>query len=252
MNGVKIFDDVSKLMNAAARDFVDQANKAIVTNGGFSVALSGGSTPRELYTLLASAKYAERIDWSRVHVFWGDERCVLPDHIESNYRMARETLLEHVPLPSGNIHRIHGEMDPEAAAAEYQRELCAFFDGDTDDHECSPRFDLVLLGMGDDGHTASLFPETAALREASQYVIANYIDKLHSWRITLTPMAINAAANIMFLVAGTGKSSRLHQILNGPYQPGRLPAQIIQPEDGNLSWFVDAAALYGNERERNQ
>jgi 6-phosphogluconolactonase len=199
--------------------------------------LSGGSTPRALFRLLANPDFAPRIDWSRVHIFWGDERCVPPDHQDSNYGMARETLLDHVPLPEDNICRIRGEIDPQQAAAEYEQVLRIFFsNADT------PRFDLLLQGMGDDGHTASLFAGTQALYERTRWVIENYVPKLEMWRITLTVGAINAAAHVIFLVTGQNKAATLREVLNGPHQPEYYPSQLVQPADGELIWMADAAA----------
>ncbi|MEP7200349.1 MAG: 6-phosphogluconolactonase, partial [Chloroflexota bacterium] len=177
--------------------------------------------------------------WSRVHVFWGDERCVPPDHADSNYRMARETLLDHVAIPAGNAHRIRGEAEPAVAADEYARELHAVV-GNT-----SPRMDLIFLGMGDDGHTASLFPHSPAIHETTRWVVA----VAHATpppplvaRVTITPVVINAARQVAFLVAGAGKAERLRQVLSEPYQPDELPSQIVKPSDGELLWFVDTDA----------
>jgi len=211
------------------------------------VALAGGSTPRATYALLATEEFAARVDWPRVHVFWGDERCVPPDHPGSNYRMAREALLDHVPLPARNVHPIHGEISPEEAAADYERTLRAFFAWNSGgrgsrDGAPIPRFDLVLLGMGENGHTASLFPSTAALHEQTRWVVAHYVENLEAWRVTLTPIVINAAANVTFIVSGAGKAERLQQVLRGPCRPDLLPAQLIRPTDGRLVWVVDAAA----------
>jgi len=199
------------------------------------VALSGGSTPRATYTLLASDEFAARVDWPRVHVLWGDERCVPPDHPESNYRMARETLLDKIPIPAENVYRIRGELPPDQAATAYQAELEAILG-------TIGRFDLILLGMGEDGHTASLFPGTAAIHEQTRWVVAHYVDKLSAWRVTLTPVVINAAARVTFLVSGAGKAERLREVLDGPHQPDVLPAQIVRPTGGRLLWLADAAA----------
>ena len=185
------------------------------------------------------------MDWQRVHIFWGDERCVPPYHIDSNYRMVRQMLLEHVPLPDSNVHRIYGELKPEQAAAKYESELHTFFGTDWQASDCDEqiaRFDLILLGMGDDGHTASLFPGTAAIHEQRRWVLAHYVEKLNTWRVTLIPVVINAAANVAFIVSSKGKAERLRQVLNGPYQPEILPAQIVRPTVGRLLWLVDAAA----------
>jgi 6-phosphogluconolactonase len=238
MADVRVYATTEEFTRAAAEYFVNQADVAITTRRRFSVALSGGSTPKPLYTLLATNDFARRVDWAHVYVFWGDERCVPPDHPDSCYRMAREALLDHVPLPSQNIYRIHGEDEPALAAAEYDQLLRRFF-GETS----GARFDLVWLGMGDDGHTASLFPGTEVLDEHKRWVKENYVEVTkQKWRITLTPPAINAAANIAFLVSGAGKAERLRQVLKGEYQPYVLPSQLVKPADGHLVWLVDSAA----------
>lgn len=239
-----VYPDADRLARATAEHFVTLAAEAIAARGQFAVALAGGSTPRAAYALLA----AEEVDWSRVHVFWGDERCVPPDHLDSNYCLAREALLEHVPLPVGNVHRIRGEINPEQAAADYERTLCSFFAQRPE--EPTARFDLILLGMGEDGHTASLFPGTAALHEQTRWVVAHYVDKLRAWRVTLTPVVINAAAQVTFIVSGAGKADQLRQVLTGPYQPDTLPSQIVRPTDGRLLWLTDAAAVAQLREER--
>jgi 6-phosphogluconolactonase len=232
---VQIFTDPQSLAAGAAEHIVALAEGTIRANGRFSLALSGGSTPQALYELLATPAYAGRIKWERTHIFWGDERCVPPDHIDSCYRMARLALLDHVPLQPGHIHRIKGESPPSQGALEYEHELREFF-GD------QPRLDLILLGMGDDGHTASLFPGTKALHEEKRWVIENDVPAKRMWRITLTRSAINAAANVLFLVSGRNKAECLREVLEGEYRPYALPAQLIQPTDGVLSWFVDQDA----------
>jgi 6-phosphogluconolactonase len=232
------FADSAQLTTAAAEHFTQLARQAVEAQGRFSVALAGGSTPRALYELLASDVFAAQIDWQRVHIFWGDERCVRPDHQDSNYRMAHEALLSRVAIPAENIYRMRGDLDPAAAADEYEQALSRFFGSD----EGQPRFDLVLLGLGDDAHTASLFPHTAALAEVSRSTVANYVEKFDTWRITLTAPAINRAAHVAFLVTGEGKAQALRSVLQGPRQPESLPAQLIAPGDGMLSWFVDEAA----------
>jgi len=240
MTNVSVYPDAASLAHAAAELFAKLAGDAIRTSGRFAVALAGGSTPRGVYTLLASDPFASRVNWPRVHVFWGDERCVPPGHPESNYRMARETLLDHVPIPPANVHRIPCEQEPTRAAAAYERTLWKFFAVSPEGGP--PRFDLILLGMGDDGHTASLFPGTTALHERRRWVVAHYVEKLQAWRVTLTPVVLNAAAHVIFLVSGAGKAARLRQVLRGPYQPDVLPAQIVQPATGRLVWLVDAEA----------
>ncbi len=242
-NDVRIYADPTSLALAAA-DFITELAAACMTaRGAFSIALSGGSTPRALYRVLASR--GAQINWSGWHCFWGDERCVPPDHDDSCYRMAREALLDHVAIPDSQVHRIPGELTPPDAASSYEQVLREFFKGEW------PRFDLILLGMGDDAHTASLFPETAALDRHDSWVTANYAPTaIQPNRITLTIPAINAAANILFLVAGSSKAAPLHQVIDGARNPRHLPAQFIQPAAGSLTWMIDqpAAALLQTKR----
>ncbi len=233
-----VLQDPEEVAHAAADRFVELAAAAISDLGRFTVTLAGGSTPKRTYEILASEDYCNRIDWPKVHIFFGDERCVPPDDPQSNFRMAQEALLAHVPLPGVNIHRMRGEIDPLEAARLYETELRSIFIGSN-----WPRLDLVFLGMGDDGHTASLFPGTAALDEHERWVVENHVEKLNTFRITLTAPAINHAAYVAFLVNGTGKAERLPQILNGPRYPHQLPSQLIQPVDGTLEWIVDQAAV---------
>jgi 6-phosphogluconolactonase len=238
---LEIYGDAGLLARAAAGHFMILAGQATAERGRFAVALSGGSTPRATYALLASDEFARRIDWGRVHVFWGDERCVPPDHSDSNYRMARESLLDHAPLPPENVHRIRGELEPGQAAREYEGELRRFFyPGET--AAALPRFDLVLLGLGDDGHTVSLFPGSTAMHEPDRWAVADYVEKLEAWRVTLTPVLINAARRVAFIVSGAGKAEVLREVLAGPYRPDRLPAQTVRPRRGRLLWLADAAA----------
>jgi 6-phosphogluconolactonase len=241
---VERFASAEALMQAAADTWVRCAAAAIRTSGRFAVALSGGSTPRRLYELLATEAHAARVDWPRVQVFWSDERCVPPTSPASNYRMAREALLDRVPLPEANVHRMRGEDDPAEAAAAYERELRRLFAATEGPPRTAPgqRFDLVLLGLGDDGHTASLFPGTAALRETSHWVVAHDVAATPSWRITLTFPVINAAAEIAFLVSGPEKATILQRVIEGSCRQAELPAQQVAPRAGRLRWLVDAAA----------
>jgi len=231
-----IYPDRAALNRAAADEFIRCANEAIRARGRFTVALSGGSTPRELFAELASEPYRSRVDWSRVHFYWGDERAVPPDSPESNYRMADETLLSHVPVLPENVHRFLAEEDPGVAAAEYERTLRDSF-GDA-----LPRLDLVLLGLGTNGHTASLFPHTLALDEKTRWVVAVWVPELNTSRLTLTAPVLNHAATIIFLVAGRDKAHVVEQVLHGPYVPQDLPAQFIHPDDGKLLWLLDQDA----------
>lgn len=231
----------AELARAAAEEFAWRADDAVRARSRFSVALAGGSTPRRLYQLLAdpAQPLRDRIDWSATHFFWGDERHVPPDHPDSNYRMARETLLDVVSVPAGNIHRMHGEeADAARAAAGYEAELRAFFSG-------QPRFDLVLLGLGADAHTASLFPGSEAVREHERWVVAPWVEKLASWRLTLTPAVFDRAGAVIFLVQGEEKAEALRAVLEGERDPDRYPAQAVRPESGDLLWLVDDAAASG-------
>ncbi len=241
MSEVEIFSDRSELIRAEAERFVALANDAIRTRSRFLVALSGGSTPRPLYELVATPAYATRIDWSRTHLFWGDERCVPPDHPDSNYRMTREALIDHVPLPPENVHRIRGEDPPEDAAIAYERLLRELFGPDD---APARTFDLVLLGMGRDGHTASIFPGTAAVGETHRWAMAVHVETPRDmWRVTVTTVVLNAAADVTFLVAGPNKAPRLREVLQAGDRNGRvLPAQLVKPIHGALHWMIDAAA----------
>jgi len=237
LRNILIFDNSEQLAEAAAERFVSDAQDAITRHGRFSVALAGGNTPKRVYELLASEPYVSRIDWSSVHLFFGDERCVPPDHADSNYRMVNESLISRVSIPPENVHCIAGEGDPVISAHRYEEELRGFFAGSS-----WPRFDLVLLGMGEDGHTASLFPGTSALNETKAWVVANWVEKFGAFRITLTAPAMNHAAHIVFLITGEAKARRLAEVLNVPAEPERLPVQLIDPVDGTLEWLVDKAA----------
>lgn len=234
---IVVVPDPDELAHEAARRFTRLALEAAAAAGSqFSVALSGGSTPGALYRRLAEDPHRQRIPWEQVHIFWGDERCVPPDHPGSNFRLADEALLSRIPVPPGNVHRVHGELEPEAAAHAYAAELRAFFGAQW------PRFELVLLGLGGDGHTASLFPGSAALQETARSVVAvtaHYQNRPAS-RVTLAPPAINAARQVLFLVTGTAKAEIVQAVLEGP--AGRFPAQQIHPTAGQLTWLVDAAA----------
>jgi 6-phosphogluconolactonase len=237
MNQVQIFDNSQEVAHAAADYFVERAREAINEHGRFSVALSGGSTPKIAYDLLASDDYKDSLDWSKVHIFFGDERCVPPDDAESNYRMANEAMLSRLPIPPQNVHRIQGVGDAAANAHLYEDELRTYFD-----NASWPRFDLVLLGMGDDGHTASLFPKSGALSEHEAWVTANWVEKFNVYRITLTLPAINHAAHIIFLVTGESKAARLAEVLSGAGTLGQFPSQLIKPANGSLEWLIDRAA----------
>jgi 6-phosphogluconolactonase len=237
-----VCQDRAELDRKAAEQFVSLVGEAVRRSGRFAVALSGGSTPKALYSLLASREYQSRIDWVQVHLFWGDERCVPPDHPESNYRMVHESLLSKINLPAGNIHRMAGEKDPATAAADYERELRVFFEST---RSAAPRFDLIWLGLGEDSHTASLFPGSAALNERQQWVATAYVERLKAHRLTLTLPVINAAAQVTFLVSGQSKSAVVKEILGKDSASTNYPAAQVVPADGRVTWFVtaDAAAI---------
>ena len=241
---VEVAADRGALMEAGASAFVAAARAGIGAHGRFVTALSGGSTPCALFVLLATERFASSVDWSRVHVCWGDERAVPPDAAASNYRMAREALLDHVPIPASQVHRIRGEDPPQVAAEAYERTLRTLFATPVGPPRPEPgaRFDLVLLGMGDNGHTASHFPGLHAAREAERWVVAESVAEVGMWRITLTPVVLNAAAEVVFLVAGADKAAMLHRVLDGPVRPDALPAQVVAPHDGRLRWLVDTDA----------
>jgi len=238
-----IADDLSGVASHAADLFVRLSRSADLAGGRFAVALSGGSTPRALHALLSAPPYYDAVHWPAVELYWGDDRCVPPDDPESNYRMARETLLEALlargAIRDEQIHRMHTELPPDQVAEAYERELRHAF---TLAEGHLPRFDLLFLGMGPDGHTLSLFPHTTALTVTDRLVTANYVSKLSSNRVTLTYPVANNAAAVAFLVAGADKAEALARVLDGPRNPEEFPAQFIAPTDGDLYWLVDRAA----------
>ena len=240
MAELRVLGDVDELAQAAAEEITRSIEEAVASRGRFTIALSGGSTPKPVYRLLAEEPYLSRIAWDRVHVFWVDERHVPPDHPDSNFGMAHGALLSRVPIPTDNVHRIRSEKpDAERAAEEYGWALRSAFDLDEGQW---PRFDLVLLGLGADGHTASLFPGSDAIRERSRLVIAPWVSSLGAYRITLTLPVLNRAAAALFLVSGEEKAEALRTVVDGDYQPDRFPAQAVRPEEGRLLWLVDRAA----------
>jgi 6-phosphogluconolactonase len=241
---VEVFADAGALAGAAAEIVVQGADAAIRAGDRFVVSLSGGSTPNAVFERLATEACARRIDWTRIEVCWGDERCVPPDDPASNYRAARERLLDRVPLPAERVHRIRGEEGAIAAAAAYERELRAIFATPVGPPRTSAgsRFDLVLLGLGADGHTASLFPGTAAVRETVRWAVGHPVAAAPTSRVTLTPPVLNAAAEIVFLVAGREKAAAVRRVLEGSGEPDVLPARAIAPSAGRLRWLLDVAA----------
>ena len=236
-SNVFVFDTPEQLALAAVERFVDYSNALRDMTERLSVALAGGNTPRQVYELLATERFKNRVEWSQVHLFFGDERCVPPEHPDSNYAMAYEALISRVPIPAKNVHRIPGESNPNEGALEYENELRAFFAG-----LAWPRFDLVLLGMGEDGHTASLFPDSAALKEMSRWVVATRNEQSRQERITLTVPVFNHARRIMVLVTGKKKAQRLKEVLRPEPGSEQLPVQAITPIKGMLEWLVDADA----------
>lgn len=234
---ISIYPTADDLVQGAVAVVTELAQAAVAARGRFTVALAGGGTPRPVYEQLAAPECADRIAWDKVQVFFGDERCVPPTDEQSNYRMAREALLDQVPLPAENVHRIGGEDDPAKAAADYELEMRRVFAP-----ALPPAFDLILLGLGGDGHTVSLFPGTPALREKDRWVVSQFVAVMGAWRVTFTPVLLEAARNLVFLVAGADKADVLTRVLHGPYQPEVLPAQLTRSGDGHTRWMVDAAA----------
>ena len=235
---IKVVPDAKAVAAEAAERVTAAAQRAIGERGRFSIALSGGSTPKALYALLTAEPYRSRIDWSKVHILFGDERGVPPDHKDSNYKMADESLLSKVPIPKNQIYRMKGELvdRAEEAAKEYGHMLKAQFESG---------LDVVLLGMGGDGHTASIFPGSSAVREKDHRVVGYFAENSStgkSWRITMTAPYINQAREIFVLLAGADKAARLKEVLEGPQQPDRLPIQLIKPTQGQIVWIIDAAA----------
>ncbi len=237
-NNVRVFSTLEDLSWAAACAFEDLARLKFVAGKTFCAALSGGLTPRLLYQILAGRALLGRIEWKNVQLFQVDERCVPPDHPDSNYRMIREALLDGGEIPPANFHRMQAEeADLEKAARDYAAELAGVLEPQDG---LRPRLDIVFLGMGPDGHTASLFPGTAALEEQSLWVRPNRVERLGMSRLTMTLPLLNASAHVIFLVAGADKAETLRKVLEGP--PGELPAQRIRPVDGSVSWFLDEAS----------
>jgi 6-phosphogluconolactonase len=246
---IKVLPDPKAVAVEAAERIIAAANEAVTHEGSFSIALSGGSTPKILYELLATPAYSSRMPWADTEIFFGDERCVPPDHKDSNYRMAREALLSKVPIPPISVHRMKGEIDPAAAADEYEQLLRDRFGngggGAGAGGGTGAGMDVVLLGMGDDGHTASIFPGTVATRETKRSVLGYFAENSStgkSWRVTLTAPFINRSRQVMFLICGASKAQRLTEVLEGPRDPERLPSQLIDPAEGELVILLDTPA----------
>ena len=236
MSEVHVLPTSGEVASTAADHIVALATWCVETQGRFTIALSGGSTPRQLYRRLASPPYADRIPWGRWHVFWSDERCVPPDHQDSNYRMARETLLDPVAIPTTHIHRMRGEATPQEAAEEYERELRKVF------RSSRPTLDLVLLGIGQNGHTASLFPGTDGLREQARLVVANWVPHLNAHRLTFTPPIINAASQVAFLATDGSKAEAVGRVLQPTADGPAPPAALVRPVRGSVHWFLSNIA----------
>jgi 6-phosphogluconolactonase len=234
---VEVAENAEALSHLVAEQFVRLTTDAIASRGRCAVALSGGSTPKSVYQLLAAPAFRTRVRWSDIHFFWGDERHVSPDHPDSNYRMAVEAMLSKVPVPPANVHRVRSELsDAEQAARDYEGVVRACVGG-----EPTPQFDLIHLGIGTDGHTASLFPGSVALEERERLCVANWIEKFNGYRITLTLPVLNVARAVTFVVKGTEKASVVQRVLGDSDGP-RLPAQLVRPADGTLWWMLDRAA----------
>ncbi len=235
---VLIYPDKDTLSHAAAQHIVQIANESIVTHGRFTLALSGGSTPKMLYGLLGSEPYRSQIDWAQVEVFWSDERCVPPESEESNFHMAQEVLLNRVPLSPTQIHRMPADLpDRDAASRDYSLEIQKVFGTNR-----VPSFDLLQLGMGPEGHTASLFPHQPSLHEQERLVMPVTVPKPPPPRLTFTPPLLNAASHVLFLVTGADKADAIQAVLEGPYQPDEYPAQIVRPTKGEVTWMLDTSA----------
>jgi 6-phosphogluconolactonase len=236
VNMVAVYEDGEALSRAAAKLFADEARRAVKAHGRFTVLLAGGETPRRSYELLAQEPLKSSVPWQAVQLFWGDERWVPHDDPLSNLGMTRRALLDHVPLDVTQIHAIPFEHSPRESALKYERRLRSYFDS------APPRFDLVLLGLGEDGHTASLFPGNPVLDEWYRWVCEVYVAEQDIYRVTTTALLINQAALVAFLVAGKGKAVILRKVLEGAHDPKRIPAQLIQPADGKLLWLADREA----------
>ncbi len=238
MKNFHIYPTVEEVVSKTAKLFISLDTDAINQYGIFSTALSGGSTPIPLFEFLAQDSSANNLAWNQIHFYWSDERPVSPDHPDSNFGQAYRSLLKPRCIPPDNIHRIQEELDPVIAAHAYQQEILAGF------NETPARFNLILLGMGSDGHTASLFPETKAVTNSLQnkWVTANFVPQHSTWRITFTPGLINAAKQIIFLVTGQSKAETLFNVLEGTYLPEKYPSQLIKPTNGNLRWLIDQEA----------
>jgi 6-phosphogluconolactonase len=246
---IEIYPDLTALGRRAAVLFASLAGKSVSGKGRFAVALSGGSTPKGLYSLLGHPPYRDEIDWSSVHFFWADERCVHREDEASNFKLAFDQLLSKIPVPGRNIHRIKSEKGPELGAKDYEQRIREFFGASE-----PPRFDLILLGMGEDGHTASLFPGSGALRETKRHALPVHSEKPGIDRITLTLPVLNRASEILFLVSGLSKAAAVELVLAKGDEGAPLPAALVRPPEGEVTWLIDAeaASLLEEKKETDQ
>jgi 6-phosphogluconolactonase len=238
----RVYDGPDALAHAAAEHFLELIQQAVTARGKARIAVSGGSTPKRTFALLASAQFSKTVPWDKLELFFVDERTVPPDDVDSNYRMTREALLEKVPLKPEQVFRIEGELKPEEAAARYETAIRTQFRLEGAE---VPRFDAVQLGMGDDGHTASIFPHTDAIHELGRIAVANHVPQKDTWRVTLTWPVIVEGGEVFFLIGGKDKADPLHRVLQGPYDPETLPSQLIQPKNGKLLFLLDKDAAAG-------
>jgi 6-phosphogluconolactonase len=241
---VKVSPDTAALAAATAELFAASAKTAVAARGVARIAISGGSTPKIVFRMLAdpSQPFLKDVPWDKLQLYWVDERCVPPDHAESNYRMTKEAMLTQIPLPAENVHRMEGELEPEEAASKYEAEIRNSFKLEGAE---TPTFDLVLLGMGPDGHTASLFPHTEGLHEMARIVIPNHVPQKDAWRVTLTWPVIVQGREVVFLIEGKEKTEMVKTVFTGPYEPETYPAQLIRPASGKLTLMMDVAAAAG-------
>ena len=230
---LKVFKSKDGLYKAAVEYIIALARKSIATKGRFTISLSGGETPKKLYSLLSKLPFREQLQWNKTFIFWSDERCVALDDDRNNAHQAKLILINKVDIPISNIHFIPVNLSPVSAAAKYEKDLKRFFG------KYAPRFDLVLLGLGENGHTASLFPGTKVIEEKAEGIRALYVEEEKMFRITMTAPLINLAHHILFLVSGKGKAGILNKVIKSTYQPNNYPAQLIKPVDGELNWFAD-------------
>ena len=248
---ISISPDAAALMRDAAQRVLSLSRAAIVERGVFHIALSGGSTPSAMFRLMASPEYALQFDWAAIHLWWSDERYAPLDSPELNYNMANDALIRRVPIPLANVHRTPVELPAAEAADAYEAEIARVLGGPRTPGGPLPAFDVILLGLGEDGHTASCFPGTLGALPSDRLTAAHYVPQVKMQRITFTPRLLNAARHVIFLVSGAGKAAVLQRVLHGPCQPDVLPAQIVAPHPGDLIWMIDEAAASGLSARRS-